>query len=132
MDETKLYSWFLGPKAENADLLERLVLEALRDCVFWRRNFHPEDDIIITEKVKREDVFQDSLALVRQEFLTLLANPAEEFGEVGSMKALRSTVMSPWLALSRGGNPDYISAFAAVLKQVICSSVAGSPPSIGD
>jgi len=74
MDETKLYSWFLGPKAENADMLERLVLEALRDCVFWRRNFHPEDDIIITEKVKREDAFQDSLALVRQEFLTLLAN----------------------------------------------------------
>ncbi|MBO0727382.1 MAG: hypothetical protein J2P52_17415 [Blastocatellia bacterium] len=74
MDETKLYSWFLGPKAENADLLERLILEALRDCVFWRRNFHPEDDIIITEKVKREDAFQDSLALVRQEFLTLLAN----------------------------------------------------------
>jgi hypothetical protein len=53
MDETKLYSWFLGPKAENADMLERLVLEALRDCVFWRRNFHPEDDIIITEKCKR-------------------------------------------------------------------------------
>jgi glutamate/tyrosine decarboxylase-like PLP-dependent enzyme len=74
MDETKLYSWFLGPKAENADLLERLILEALRDCVFWRRNFHPEDDIIITEKCKREEAFQDSLALVRQEFLTLLAN----------------------------------------------------------
>jgi glutamate/tyrosine decarboxylase-like PLP-dependent enzyme len=74
MDETKIYSWFLGPKAENADLLERLILEALRDCVFWRRNFHPEDDIIITEKVKREEAFQDSLALVRQEFLTLLAN----------------------------------------------------------
>lgn len=74
MDETKLYSWFLGPKAENADLLERLILEALRDCVFWRRNFHPEDDILITEKVKREDAFQDSLALVRQEFLTMLAN----------------------------------------------------------
>jgi hypothetical protein len=49
MDETKIYSWFLGPKAENADMLERLVLEALSDCVFWRRNFHPEDDIIITE-----------------------------------------------------------------------------------
>ena len=27
MDETKLYSWFLGPKAENADMLERLVLD---------------------------------------------------------------------------------------------------------
>jgi glutamate/tyrosine decarboxylase-like PLP-dependent enzyme len=74
MDETKLYSWFLGPKAENADALERLILEALRDCVFWRRNFHPEDAIIITEKCKREDAFQDSLALIRQEFQTLLAN----------------------------------------------------------
>jgi glutamate/tyrosine decarboxylase-like PLP-dependent enzyme len=74
MNETKLYSWFLGPKAENADLFERLIVEALRDCVFWRRNFHPEDDILITEKLKREDAFQDSLALVRQEFLALLAN----------------------------------------------------------
>jgi len=31
MDETKLYSWFPGPKAGNADMLERLILEALRD-----------------------------------------------------------------------------------------------------
>lgn len=74
MSDTKLYSWFLGPKAENADLLERLVLEALRDCVFWRRNFHPEDDILITEKVRRRDEFQDSHALIQQEFLSLLAN----------------------------------------------------------
>ncbi len=74
MDNQKLYSWFLGPKAENADVLEKLMLEALRDCVFWRRNFHPEDDILITEKIQREDGFQDSLALLRQEFLTLLAN----------------------------------------------------------
>lgn len=74
MDETKLYSWFLGPKAENADLFEKLLLEALRDCVFWRRNFHPEDDILITEKVKRDGEFQSSFALIQQEFLTLLAN----------------------------------------------------------
>jgi glutamate/tyrosine decarboxylase-like PLP-dependent enzyme len=74
MDDKKLYSWFLGPKAENADILEKLMLEALRDCVFWRRNFHPEDDILITEKIQREDSFQDSLAQLRQEFLTLLAN----------------------------------------------------------
>ena len=74
MEDTKLYSWFLGPKAENADILERLILEALRDCVFWRRNFHPEDEIIITEKARRDDEFQDSLALIQQEFLNLLAN----------------------------------------------------------
>lgn len=74
MDDKKLYSWFLGPKAENADFLERLVLEALRDCVFWRRNFHPEDDIIITERVKRDDSFQDSHAIIQQEFMSMLAN----------------------------------------------------------
>lgn len=74
MDDKKLYSWFLGPKAENADILEKLMLEALRDCVFWRRNFHPEDEILITEKIQREDGFQDWVALLRQEFWTLLAN----------------------------------------------------------
>jgi glutamate/tyrosine decarboxylase-like PLP-dependent enzyme len=74
MEDTKIHSWFLGPKAENSEMLERLVLEALRDCVFWRRNFHPEDEILITEKVKRTDAFQDSHALIRQEFLSMLAN----------------------------------------------------------
>jgi hypothetical protein len=52
MDAAKLYSRLLGPKAESADMLEPFVLEARRDCVLWRRNFHPEDDIIITGKRK--------------------------------------------------------------------------------
>jgi hypothetical protein len=30
--------------------------------------------------------------------------------------------MSPWLALSHGGNPDFSVAFAGVLKQVIRSA----------
>ncbi len=74
MDKTTFYPWFLGPKAENAELLEKLILEALWDCVFWRRNFHPEDDILITEKAKREDAYEHSRALILQEFLSLLAN----------------------------------------------------------
>jgi hypothetical protein len=39
------------------------------------------------------------------------------------VKTLRSAAPSPWLALSRGSNPDYSAAFAAALKQVILSSV---------
>ena len=74
MSDEEIYSWFLGPKAENADALERLVLDALRDCIFWRRNFHPEDESLITEKVKRESEFQDSQALLRQELINLLAH----------------------------------------------------------
>ena len=34
---------FLGPQGQNADLLERLVLDSVRDHVHWRRGFHPED-----------------------------------------------------------------------------------------
>ena len=32
-----LRAWFLGPRAENAALLERLVVESLRDHVFCRQ-----------------------------------------------------------------------------------------------
>lgn len=34
---------FLGPYGENDTLLEKLMVEFLRDHVYWRRNFHPED-----------------------------------------------------------------------------------------
>jgi hypothetical protein len=44
-----LEAWFLGPKAENADVFERLVIEAIRDHAFWRRNFHPADPTHIPE-----------------------------------------------------------------------------------
>ena len=48
-----LASLFLGPKAENAEFFERLLLEAFRDHVFWRRNFHPEDGFQVQEGEKR-------------------------------------------------------------------------------
>ncbi|WP_256646759.1 pyridoxal phosphate-dependent decarboxylase family protein [Thermomonas paludicola] len=38
---------FLGPYGENDNLLEKLVVEFLRDHVYWRRNFHPEDPLAI-------------------------------------------------------------------------------------
>lgn len=34
---------FLGPYGENGELLEKIVVEFLRDHVYWRRNFHPDD-----------------------------------------------------------------------------------------
>ena len=49
----RVEAWFLGPKAENAELLERLVVEAVRDQAFWRRNYHPEDPTHVTEEIKR-------------------------------------------------------------------------------
>src|SRR5688500_3660858 len=50
-------AWFLGPRAENADEFERLIVEAIRDQAFWRRNFHPSDPAHITEEIKRSPEF---------------------------------------------------------------------------
>ena len=68
-----LRSWFLGPRAENAALLERLVTEALRDHVFWRRNYHPEDPFAIRETDKRREGYEAAVATLTQEMLALLA-----------------------------------------------------------
>jgi glutamate/tyrosine decarboxylase-like PLP-dependent enzyme len=68
-----LRAWFLGPRGENADLLERLVVEALRDHVFWRRNYHPEDGFTIRETDKRQEGYEASVAVLTQELMGLLA-----------------------------------------------------------
>ncbi|MCI0371160.1 MAG: decarboxylase, partial [candidate division NC10 bacterium] len=68
-----LPAWFLGPRAENAELLERLVVESLRDHVFWRRNYHPEDGFTIRETDKRREGYEESVATLTQELMGLLA-----------------------------------------------------------
>ncbi|HEY0306491.1 MAG TPA: hypothetical protein VGC44_16065, partial [Longimicrobiales bacterium] len=68
-----LRGWFLGPRAENAELLERLVTEALRDHIFWRRNYHPEDGFTIREVDKRTPGYEDAVSTLTQELMGLLA-----------------------------------------------------------
>jgi glutamate/tyrosine decarboxylase-like PLP-dependent enzyme len=72
-----LASLFLGPKAENADVFERLLLEAFRDHVFWRRNFHPEDGFAVREQDKFTAGYQSSIATLSQELFGLLAELKE-------------------------------------------------------
>ena len=67
-----LGSIFLGPKAENADVFERLLLEAFRDHVFWRRNFHPEDGFVLRELDKRTPAYERATSILSQELLGLL------------------------------------------------------------
>jgi hypothetical protein len=68
-----LRAWFLGPRAENADLFERLVTETLRDHVFWRRNYHPEDGVTIREVDKRSPGYDAAVDTLTQELMGLLA-----------------------------------------------------------
>lgn len=49
-------AWFLGPKAENANLEEEMILHILRDYFHWRRNYYPSDEITITQHMRRESL----------------------------------------------------------------------------
>lgn len=64
---------FLGPKAENAELLERLLQEVLHDHVFWRRNVHPADPRLISEGDKRTAAYEEATARLRDELFQILA-----------------------------------------------------------
>ncbi len=71
--DDKIKAWFLGPKAENADLMEKLIVDVFRDHVFWRRNFHPEDRRHISESDKRRPHYEESMTQLQQALGDLLA-----------------------------------------------------------
>ena len=73
----KLAAWFLGPKAENADVEEKLVSFILQDYFHWRRNYYPSDEIVIPQSARRELVdWNDDLA---QKIAEMLAGLRKHF-----------------------------------------------------
>ncbi len=73
MDLSFLQPYFLGPQAENADLLESLIVEFLRDHNFWRRNFHPEDGTPVTPNAVTTEEYSDFVSRMKTELLKLSA-----------------------------------------------------------
>ncbi|MFC2053237.1 ATP-binding protein [Chloroflexota bacterium] len=63
---------FLGPKAENADLVEQMLLNVYRDYIFWRRNFHPEDAAAILPDDQRNQSYEIFVSRFQRELFTLL------------------------------------------------------------
>ncbi len=45
---------FLGPKAENEEFLERLAGRVIRDYCYWRRNYFPQDPLLLSSSRRRE------------------------------------------------------------------------------
>lgn len=66
-------SLFLGPKAENQELYESLIIEIIKDSCFLRKNFHPADLPVISETDKLSDDFQLTAAELKQELQNILA-----------------------------------------------------------
>jgi len=70
-------AWFLGPKAENADVFEELLLLVFRDYVHWRKNYFPADPILITKSMQRD--FVESHDALNQHVHELLAQLRRNF-----------------------------------------------------
>jgi glutamate/tyrosine decarboxylase-like PLP-dependent enzyme len=57
-----LATWFLGPKAENGDLLRRLVDVAVKGEIADRRAYQPSDPAWVTDDIKRSQAYKDGVA----------------------------------------------------------------------
>ncbi|HEV7517628.1 MAG TPA: pyridoxal-dependent decarboxylase, partial [Thermoanaerobaculia bacterium] len=59
---TSLSAWFLGPKAENQEIFQKLIVEALGEHCRARREYFPEDPIYITEAIKHSPEYKATIA----------------------------------------------------------------------
>ena len=65
-------NWFLGPKAENLDIMAELITETLNSHAAFRRAFHPEDPSHITPAIRQSPAFQEGVAHLRSQLAELL------------------------------------------------------------
>jgi glutamate/tyrosine decarboxylase-like PLP-dependent enzyme len=56
-----LSAWFLGPRAENGDILSEYLNQILSDYIHWRKNYFPSDPVVVTRVRKRSDLHQSWL-----------------------------------------------------------------------
>lgn len=118
MTSPSLHPCFLGPYGENDTLLEKLVVEFLRDHVYWRRNFHPEDPPAIPTSAAGEPAFRDFEARMRRELHSLSAalKRSVPFHSPRYIGHMSSDLLLPGLAaqfLTLPYNPNNISPDAA-------------------
>ena len=65
-EDIPISAWFAGPKAENSDTFARTIRRILEDHQYRRRNYFPEDGVIIPSEERRRhgpwnDLFEDKL-----------------------------------------------------------------------
>ncbi|KAI4522848.1 PLP-dependent transferase [Schizophyllum commune Loenen D] len=64
-------SWFLGPRAENFDLLKEIFSGVLDEHRRVREEYHPEDGTFITKSIHESKTFQENVDLLRSEIDTV-------------------------------------------------------------
>jgi glutamate/tyrosine decarboxylase-like PLP-dependent enzyme len=112
------HACFLGPYGENDTLLEKLVVEFLRDHVYWRRNFHPEDPPAIPTRAAADPAYRDFEARLRRELhhLSATLKRSVPFHSPRYLGHMVSDLLLPGLAaqiLTLPYNPNNVSEDAA-------------------
>jgi glutamate/tyrosine decarboxylase-like PLP-dependent enzyme len=114
----ELDACFLGPYGENDTLLEKIVVEFLRDHVYWRRNFHPEDPPAISTAAAQHPDYLAFEARMRRELHQLSAalKKSVPFHSPRYLGHMVSDLLLPGLAaqmLALPYNPNNVSEEAA-------------------
>lgn len=68
-----LGSWFLGPHAENGEVLEKLAQRVVEDYAGWRADFHPADPRAITWDDKHSAAYAQGISSLESNLERLLA-----------------------------------------------------------
>ena len=100
-------AWFLGPKAENEDLLAELIAEAIREHSDFRVSYQPGDPVHITPAIKRSKDYRDAVARLRRH--------AAELFEVLKKSAPVFSMRSQGHMLWDQALPAVVGYFAAML-----------------
>ncbi|MCK9538245.1 pyridoxal phosphate-dependent decarboxylase family protein [Dokdonella sp.] len=109
---------FLGPYGENNALLENLLVEFLRDHVYWRRNFQPQDPPAISTATLHHPDYLAFEARMRRELHQLSAalKHSVPFHSPRYIGHMASDLLLPGLAaqmLALPYNPNNVSEDAA-------------------
>ena len=63
LEDGQVSAWFMGPKAEHSETLEEALRYVFTDYVHWRRNYFPNDPVIVPRHLRREhERWQDVLS----------------------------------------------------------------------
>ncbi|MEO8987631.1 MAG: pyridoxal-dependent decarboxylase, partial [Rhodanobacter sp.] len=116
--EHTLDACFLGPYGENDALLEKMMVEFLRDHVYWRRNFHPEDPPAISTGATHHPDYVAFESRMRRELHQLSAalKKSVPFHSPRYIGHMASDLLLPGLAaqmLTLPYNPNNVSEDAA-------------------
>ncbi|UVS80469.1 pyridoxal-dependent decarboxylase [Actinokineospora sp. UTMC 2448] len=116
---SSLAAWFLGPKAENEELLSRLVLRAVKAHCDDRRSDYHDDPPYVTEEMKSGEEYRGSVREIEKQLEVLL-------------KALERSV--PFCSYRYQAHmnwdltlPSIVGYFAAMLYNQNNVAVEGSP-----